>query len=368
MSGPLGILRQEQQEMRFGESAMTITLTIVNHDLVPSGAPTFFRTANRSFQVGRDTNLDWTLQDPSRQISSRHCEIRFERGAYWLYDRSTNGVFVGGSTERIRGVHRLTNGERLQIGPYVIDVMIAGDDGDLKIPSTAHGAQTGPAFDRPGAVGASSAAKMGRVNEVYQQSMPVSGTQPALQPGSFLEAFCAGAGVPSSLLASRDQTELARELGEFVKLTVEYLSQMLRSRASAKAIIKSSSRTVIGPSDNNPLKHVPASADAIESMFTRKRVGYLNARRSLEEAFKDLQTHEQATYAAMQKALAKLLDQLAPETIELAVKGSPFVPKKARAWDLFVERWEEQNAGENGMLDPFLAHFADAYDEATSKR
>jgi type VI secretion system protein ImpI len=352
--------------MRFGESAMIITLTIVNNDLVPSGAATFFRTANRSFQVGRDTTLDWTLQDPSRQISSRHFEVRFESGAYWLYDRSTNGVFVNGSTERIRGVHRLTNGERLQVGPYVIDVMIADDDGGLQIPSTAQ-APTGAAFDRLGAAGASSAAKARGVNEVSQRSMPVNGTQPALQPGSFLEAFCAGAGLPSSLLASRDQTELAHELGEFVKLTVENLSQMLRSRASAKAIIKSSSRTVIGPSDNNPLKHVPASADAIESMFTRKRIGYLNARRSLEEAFKDLQTHEQATYAAMQKALAKLLDQLAPETIELAVKGSPFVPKKARAWDLFVERWEEQNAGENGMLDPFLAHFADAYDEATSK-
>ncbi|WP_353647070.1 type VI secretion system-associated FHA domain protein TagH [Mesorhizobium sp. WSM2240] len=358
---------QEQEQKRFGESAMTITLTIVNVDLLPSGAPAFFQTANRSFQVGRDPNLDWTLQDPSRQISSRHCEVRFESGAYWLYDRSTNGVFVNGSTERMRGVHRLNNGDRLQIGPYVIDVMIAGDDGGLQIPPTVQGEPTAPAFDRPGAISASTAAKAGGVNEVSQRSMPVSGTQPALQPGSFLEAFCAGAGVPSDLFASRDQTELAYELGEFVKLTVENLSQMLRSRASAKAIIKSSSRTVIGSTDNNPLKHVPASAEAIESMFTRKRVGYLNARRSLEEAFKDLQTHEQATYAAMQKALAKLLDQLAPETIELAVKGSPFVPKKARAWDLFVERWEEQNAGENGMLDPFLAHFADAYDEATSK-
>ena len=69
----------------------------------------------------------------------------------------------------------------------------------------------------------------------------------------------------------------------------------------------------------------------------------------------------------MQKALGRLLDQLAPETIEMAVRGSAFASKKGRAWDLFVERWEERNAGENGMLDAFLAHFAEAYDEASTK-
>src|SRR5260370_10356780 len=36
----------------------------------------------------RSTHLDWTLPDPSRSISSKHCEIRFRDGGYWLHDVS----------------------------------------------------------------------------------------------------------------------------------------------------------------------------------------------------------------------------------------------------------------------------------------
>ena len=30
-------------------------------------------------------------------ISGRHCEVRFEKGGYWLYDVSRNGTFLNGS-------------------------------------------------------------------------------------------------------------------------------------------------------------------------------------------------------------------------------------------------------------------------------
>jgi type VI secretion system protein ImpI len=71
----------------------------------------------------------------------------------------------------------------------------------------------------------------------------------------------------------------------------------------------------------------------------------------------------------MQKALAKLLDGLSPQSIEAKLTSSAFSSKKARAWEMFVERWDAKtDPYENGMLDVFLAYFSEAYDEATRKR
>ena len=38
-------------------------------------------------------HLDWTLPDPTRFISGKHCEVRYRDGGYWLHDVSTNGTF-----------------------------------------------------------------------------------------------------------------------------------------------------------------------------------------------------------------------------------------------------------------------------------
>ena len=82
----------------------------------------------------------------------------------------------------------------------------------------------------------------------------------------------------------------------------------------------------------------------------------------------DIQRHQTAVYAAMQPALAKLLEDLSPEAIEERTSGGLMSSKKSRAWETFVERWDAKtHPYENGMLDVFLAYFADAYDDAVKK-
>jgi type VI secretion system protein ImpI len=184
----------------------------------------------------------------------------------------------------------------------------------------------------------------------------------------FLAGLAAGAGVSPETFAGRDPEEIGREIGAVLKVVVEQLSQMLRARAAAKAMTRSPSRTMIGASDNNALKFIPGSADAIETMFAGRRPGFLGARASFEAGFGDLKRHELATYAAMQKALARLMDDFAPEGLLEKAGGAAFTSRKSRAWDLFAERWEQKSAaGENGMLDAFLAYFAEAYDEASRR-
>jgi type VI secretion system protein ImpI len=109
---------------------MGLTLTIENESSLPDGGPLSVRvTGKRGLDIGRDSHLDWTLPDPTRFISSKHCEVRYREGGYWLHDVSTNGTFLNGSDGRMKGPHRLRHGDRVTIGQYIVAVELDGEEG-----------------------------------------------------------------------------------------------------------------------------------------------------------------------------------------------------------------------------------------------
>ncbi|RDJ24968.1 type VI secretion system-associated FHA domain protein TagH [Bosea caraganae] len=106
---------------------MALTLTIENETSLPDGGPlSVTLSGTRGIDIGRDQHLDWCLPDSTRAISGRHCEIRFQDGAYWLRDVSTNGTYVNGGSHRVQSPYRLQNGDKLEIGHYIIAVAIDG--------------------------------------------------------------------------------------------------------------------------------------------------------------------------------------------------------------------------------------------------
>jgi type VI secretion system protein ImpI len=108
---------------------MGLTLTIENETSLPDGGPLSVSVSGkRGLDIGRDQHLDWSLPDPTRYISAKHCEVRYRDGGYWLYDVSTNGTFLNGSDGRLKAPHRLNNGDRLTIGQYIIAVALDGED------------------------------------------------------------------------------------------------------------------------------------------------------------------------------------------------------------------------------------------------
>jgi type VI secretion system protein ImpI len=117
---------------------MALTLTIENETSLPDGGPLSVSvTGKRGLDIGRDQHLDWTLPDPTRCISAKHCEVRYRDGGYWLYDVSTNGTFLTGSDGRLKAPHRLRNGDRLTIGQYIIAVALDGDEDAARAPAAA---------------------------------------------------------------------------------------------------------------------------------------------------------------------------------------------------------------------------------------
>lgn len=109
---------------------MALTLTIENQTSLPDGGPlSVTASGGRGLDIGRDQHLDWALPDPSRAVSGRHCEVRFRDGAWWLRDISTNGTFVNGGEHRVQSPYRLQNGDRLEIGHYIVAVAIDDEAG-----------------------------------------------------------------------------------------------------------------------------------------------------------------------------------------------------------------------------------------------
>ena len=56
---------------------MALKLHLENETSLPDGGPLSVSIdGKRGIDIGRDAHLDWTLPDPTRYISSKHCEIR----------------------------------------------------------------------------------------------------------------------------------------------------------------------------------------------------------------------------------------------------------------------------------------------------
>lgn len=185
----------------------------------------------------------------------------------------------------------------------------------------------------------------------------------------FFKAFCEGAGLSHEVYSDVNPDELAREIGKSLRTTVEEIMALLKNRASAKQFTKGAERTMRQATDNNPLKFLPDADQALEAMFLKHRAGFLKGAEGLDEALKDIRLHQAAVFAAIQPALTKLLKDLAPEEI-LNTAGSGILKRGARskAWDTYVERWDAKtHPHENGILDEFLAHFAQAYSDMTKK-
>ena len=485
----------------------SLTLSIQNMDRLPDGGPLQITiTGQRGLDIGRDQYLDWTLPDPGRIVSSRHCEVRFRDGAYWLHDVSSNGTFINGSELRMAGPHRLNQGDRIEIGHYIIGAKVesdaasqapepaapayvrpeemwdsastappipaselrpprpAADQNDLMnwyvdIPEIDEPAPNHapswlpppaaapapppppisppvpeavpPGFDalppmvsptpmpraewailpipepvepirpasdavsaRPGGYmtqpPAAIMADMARAATPPATSIPPVQMQPQaaqaqppaytpppaapLPPGTQLAARMArGAGVKEDVFSHRSPEELAELTGLLLRITCENLKQMLQARAETKGLVRSTNQTMIQALENNPLKFSPTVEDALRTMFGPTTASYLDARRALEQSFRDLNTHQMNTYAAMQQALKLVVEDLDPAALEAATEKDGGLSglmgsRKAKLWDTYVTRWKAKTERhDNGLLDAFMVYFSECYDRLASR-
>ncbi|MET0250559.1 MAG: type VI secretion system-associated FHA domain protein TagH [Novosphingobium sp.] len=101
-----------------GSQPLALTLSIRNAARLDNGSPLALVLDRRSATIGRSPTTDWALPDPDRHISSRHCDVLYRNGGYELVDRSTNGTYLNGASERLAAPQMLQNGDVIRIGRY----------------------------------------------------------------------------------------------------------------------------------------------------------------------------------------------------------------------------------------------------------
>ena len=189
-----------------------------------------------------------------------------------------------------------------------------------------------------------------------------------------LARILAAAGVNATGVAGRPPEQLADDIGAIIGLVAKHLAEMLASRAETKSLIRSSSRTEIRALENNPLRFQATPAEALAIMLGPSHRSYLGAREALERSFADLKEHQVLTFGAMQAALDALFEDLAPEKIEHSVEpdkglGGLLSSRKAKLWDIYVERWRAKTKRSDGRLnETFTILFGQAYDRLQDKR
>ena len=375
---------------------MTLTLRIENFDVLEHGGPVSIVLDRTGCDVGRGKGMTWVLPDPARHISSHHFSVAYRDGAYWLTDTSTNGTYLEGSPYRIQGPHRIAPGDRFRVGHYVILADLTGavgqvgqggrmpaPDGDPWDFGTAP-TPVNPQFNPAGAPRLDDVARdfvpsVPMPNPAAQASsppqpmpypaMPAPAAPPPLDAAELLRAFCEGAGLDASDYAGADGVRLARDLGQAVRHATDEIMLLLRDRAAVKQFTKGGERTMRSATGNNPMKFLPDAEQAIETMFLRRRDGFMDGPDGFRNALVDIRRHQSAFFAALQPALAAVLSGLSPDEIEDGA-GSGILggASKAKLWEAYVQRWDgKAEAGEHGMLDVFLEAFARSYAAAVGK-
>lgn len=105
---------------------MPLQLTITSYHKITPGQRAEVSVNEGVLSIGRGADNDWVLPDPERLVSSRHCQVQYRDGHYYLTDTSTNGVELLKAGIRLRrgNSERLEHGEVIRLGDYEIEVGI----------------------------------------------------------------------------------------------------------------------------------------------------------------------------------------------------------------------------------------------------
>ncbi|MGH9373744.1 MAG: type VI secretion system-associated FHA domain protein TagH, partial [Vicinamibacterales bacterium] len=189
---------------------------------------------------------------------------------------------------------------------------------------------------------------------------------PSEEPGSRdIAEVLKGAGLKGDVVTP----DLARSLGQILRVVVDGLMDVLQARQSIKAEFRMA-QTVVRPRDNNPLKFSANVDDALHNLLVKRNPAYLGPVDAFADAFSDLRHHQLAMLAGMRVAFETLLDQFNPDRLQeefdrQVAKGSlPLMPAKLRYWDLFREKRREiEKDPEAAFAGLFREEFARAYEE-----
>jgi len=197
---------------------------------------------------------------------------------------------------------------------------------------------------------------------------PAPPPAPAAPAPSGVERFAAAAGLSPSQLPDASPV-LLDQAGALFRRLVAGLVVMVEARARAKSQLGAET-TAFNPDGNNPLKFARTPEEALLMLLGPPQRGFMPAGRAVEDAFRDLQSHQMATLRAMQGALKATLDRFSPTAVRARAEGhgllERIVPaaRDAALWQAYEREFGGVARGsDEAFMDVFAKEFRDAYNE-----
>jgi type VI secretion system protein len=188
-----------------------------------------------------------------------------------------------------------------------------------------------------------------------------------------IAAFLEAAGIEIGNLSVVDDVELMRNVGACFREMTEGLRQILSARATVKNELRLD-RTIAGATNNNPLKFATGTEEVLMTMLRPPSHGYMPSLDALRQAYSDVQAHEIAMMAGMQRALRALLQRFDPAHLQQRLDQHPTLAsilpgaRHSRYWTAYERLYHEvASDAEDSFAGVYGREFARAYEEQVKK-
>ncbi len=343
------------------------------------------RTVTRFSRVtiGRATDCDIVLDDPKRHVSRVHAVVTQRNGEYVLSVVSkVNYVLLNGRQLLPNASATIRLGDRLEIGPYHIDLLTGTEEG-VSHSRTVRMETPEPSAPRPvpRAVPARGKSLIESLAEEIPivapgspapeprhaaPSAPEARPEPAPAVADLLRLFMEGAGM-QGLKAPADRERFMRECGALLRSAIEGIIALLMARAEMKKEMRAEDRTMVSAHDNNPLKLMSDAQEVLAYLVDPQapQGAFLAPVRAVQDACEDLRSHELALMAAMRAAIMGAIQRFDPQKIEELMsqtRSGLTLNRKAHLWDLFVAYQEKlARETEDDFNQVFASEFLGTY-------
>ncbi|HXR19904.1 MAG TPA: FHA domain-containing protein [Steroidobacteraceae bacterium] len=333
---------------------MALKLTIVSEQRAPLGSRGSIVFGVGGGSIGRAHDNDWVLPDAERYLSAHHARVKFHDGTFYLFDTSTNGVFINDRIEALgrRAGYPLRNGDSLRLGDYQITVSIDSEASEapeasaiFPVKPAAPGADRAPGGNdlaaefsmgdllRPDTEGAGLGPMDGPAQPVltedagllaFDQSEPrapqarpqAAGTarpEPrAADNASGIESFCRGAGIDAKLLTPEGQARALYLAG----LMLREALVGLKGLALTQREMRDQHQIEVGREDP---QQIGLTGLPVEDLLLRLLQGHeahkLDAVLWLRETLASTRRHDLAFSRALRAALIEYIARLDPKAM-----------------------------------------------------
>ncbi len=366
---------------------MALRMKIVSDNAATAGKYRRWTFGVNGGRIGRHDSNDWVLRDPERYVSGRHAEIEHQGGLWWLRDLSTNGTYVNDSMQALGPdqAHQLSNGDRIRIGEYEIEVEISGGNDFMvneALPVTEPDLDA--SFDVKSVLAKDSGEPESRARQApaqdhgrrprQRQPSPPASPAPAasarardeqkIWPG--IVALCKGAGIDPHSLSPEVRSSALHHAGQLLRETLVGFSELARTRAdfASEFGISSGSRR---RDATNPMVQVAGVEQLLEMLLAGRGPGDAASIEEIRSQFGRARHHEIAVAAALREALATVLEKLDPDELEEQLgrhaKDAATAEVQVRLWNRYRELFRATvQTGDAGLPAVFLVAFARAYE------